>query len=119
MEHPSQSTLAGHDLKKMETKHAERLSTMGSVTFKLDFPNKCPEPEIQKQPVDLSWSSGKNLGKIQNYNKEVSETLRRNRKDNQESDLSIGLDMKIVEKILQDHLGRKSVQIKEGMIPVC
>nr|XP_040131194.1 spermatogenesis-associated protein 31E1-like isoform X1 [Ictidomys tridecemlineatus] len=120
MEQPSQSTLAGHDLKKMETKHTERLSTMGSVTFKLDFPNKDLEPELQKQSVDISWSSGSTLGKIQNDNKEVSESyLRRNRKGIPESDLSTGLDKKIVEKVLQDHLSRKSVQIKEGMIPVC
>uniref|UniRef100_UPI004038A16A spermatogenesis-associated protein 31E1-like n=1 Tax=Callospermophilus lateralis TaxID=76772 RepID=UPI004038A16A len=122
MEQPSQSTLAGHHLKKMETKHTKRLSTMGSVTSKLDLLNKGLEPEPQKQPVDISWSSGSTLGKIQNnlLNKEVSESyLRRNRKGIPESDLSTGLDKKIVEKILQDHLGRKSVQIKEGMIPVC
>ncbi|XP_071458709.1 spermatogenesis-associated protein 31E1-like [Marmota flaviventris] len=120
MEQPSQSILAGHDLKKMETKHTERLSTMGSVTFKLDFPNKGLEPELQKQPVDISWSSGSTSGTIQNDNKEVSESyLRRNRKGIPESELSTGLDKKIVEKILQDHLSRKSVQIKEGMIPVC
>ncbi|XP_071458700.1 spermatogenesis-associated protein 31E1-like [Marmota flaviventris] len=119
MEQPSQSTLAGHDLKKMETKHTERLSTMGSVTFKLDFPNKGLEPELQKQPVDISWSSGSTSGTIQNDNKEVSESyLRRNRKGIPESELSTGLDKKIVEKILQDHLSRKSVQIKEGMIRV-
>ncbi|XP_048662009.1 spermatogenesis-associated protein 31E1-like [Marmota marmota marmota] len=120
MEQPSQSTLAGHDLKKMETKHTERLSTMGSVTFKLDFPNKGLEPELQKQPVDISWSSGSTSGMVQNDNKEVSESyLRGNRKGIPESELSTGLDKKIVEKILQDHLSRKSVQIKEGMIPVC
>ncbi|VTJ91103.1 Hypothetical predicted protein, partial [Marmota monax] len=120
MEQPSQSTLAGHDLKKMESKHTKRISTMGSVTLKLDFPNKGLEPELQKQPLDLSWSSGSNSGKIQNDNNVVSESyLRRNRKVIPESDLSTGLDKKMVEKILQDHLGRKSVQIKEGMIPVC
>ncbi|XP_048652220.1 spermatogenesis-associated protein 31E1-like [Marmota marmota marmota] len=120
MEQPSQSALAGNDLQKMETKHSERLSTMGSVTFKLDFSNKGLEPELQKQPVDLSWSSGSTSGKAQNYNKEVSESyLRRTRKGISQSDLSTGLEKKIVEKILQDHLSRKSVQIKEGMFPVC
>lgn len=120
MEQPSQSSLAGNDLQKMETKHSERLSTMGSLTFKLDFPNKGLEPELQKQPVDLSWSSGSTSGKAQNDNKEVSESyLRRTRKDISQSDLSTGLEKKIVEKILQDHLSRKLVQIKEGMILVC
>ncbi|XP_076693016.1 spermatogenesis-associated protein 31E1-like [Callospermophilus lateralis] len=120
MEQPSQSTLAGNDLQKMETKHSERLSTMGSVTFKLDFSNKGLETELQKQPVDLSWSSGSTSGKAQNDNKEISESyLRRTRKGISKSDLSTGLEKKIVEKILQDHLSRKLVQIKEGMIPVC
>ncbi|KAG3292750.1 spermatogenesis-associated protein 31E1-like [Ictidomys tridecemlineatus] len=120
MEQPSQSALASNDLQKMETKHSERLSTMGSITFKLEFPNKGLEPELQKQTVDLSWSSGSTSGKAQNDNKEVSESyLRRTRKDISQSDLSTGLEKKIVEKILQDHLSRKLVQIKEGMIPVC
>ncbi|KAM4798040.1 spermatogenesis-associated protein 31E1 [Urocitellus parryii] len=120
MEQPSQSALASNDLQKMETKHSERLSTMGSITFKLDFPNKGLEPELQKQPVDLSWSSGSTSGKAQNDNKEVSESyLRRTRKDISQSDLSIGLEKTIVEKFLQDHLSRKLVQIKKGMIPVC
>ncbi|XP_058441139.1 spermatogenesis-associated protein 31E1-like [Marmota monax] len=120
MEQPSQSALAGNDLQKMETKHSERLSTMGSVTFKLDFSNKGLEPELQKEPVDLSWSSGSTSGKAQNDKKEVSESyLRRTRKGISQSDLSTGLEKKIVEKILQDHLSRKLVQIKEDMFPVC
>ncbi|XP_047382171.1 spermatogenesis-associated protein 31E1-like [Sciurus carolinensis] len=123
---PSQATQSALDgrsstgIQKMESKHSEGLHTMGLVTFKLDSLSKGVEPEQHKQPVDISRSAGSTSVKIQNDNKENSEShLRRTRKGLSKSDSPTGPEKESLEKILQDHLSRKSVQISEGMIPVC
>ncbi|KAG3293654.1 hypothetical protein H1C71_036155 [Ictidomys tridecemlineatus] len=66
-----------------------------------------PEQDLERDPQGLPWSSRGSSVKVLEKEKEDSG-----------SDISVDSNKKLLEKILQDHLSRKLVQINEGIIPV-
>ncbi|MBZ3887197.1 Spermatogenesis-associated protein 31E1 [Sciurus carolinensis] len=81
---------------------------------------KGPEQDIKRRdPEDLPWKSRSTPVKVLEGEKEDFESdLMRPGKCDSGSDLSTGLNKKLLEKILHDHLSKKLVQINEGIIPV-
>ncbi|XP_070375768.1 spermatogenesis-associated protein 31A6-like [Equus asinus] len=108
------------DTQKMGSRHPRKSHGQGQVKLQLgkDF-SKGLGQCLQRIPEDLSRGSASFPVKVLGMNSEESEKhLLRPSKSDSGNCLPRGPDEKHLEKVLEVHLGRKSIQIKEGLIPV-
>ncbi|XP_008505471.2 spermatogenesis-associated protein 31E1-like [Equus przewalskii] len=108
------------DTQKMGSRCPRKSHGKGQVKLQLgkDF-SKGLGQCLQRIPEDLSRGSASFPVKVLGMNSEESEKhLLRPSKSDSGNCLPRGPDEKHLEKVLEVHLGRKSIQIKESLIPV-